>query len=132
MTYLIDTHVLVWWWIDDPALPPSYAEILEQAVSRSSVIGISAISFWEIATLAARGRLRLTGSVDALLEDIEQHPAIDVLPLSARVALESARLGPSFPKDPADRIIGATARCHGLRLMTCDERIRVSGVIALA
>ena len=45
------------------------------------------------------------------------------------VAAESARLGRDFPKDPADRIIAATARCHGLRLMTADENIRRWGKV---
>ena len=132
MTLLADTHVVLWWWMDDPALPTVFADTLQTAAARSSVVGVSAITLWEIATLHARGRIRLTGAVDALLEDIERHPAVDVLPLTARVALDSQRLGPSFPRDPADRIIAATARCHGLRLMTADERIRDSGVVALA
>jgi PIN domain nuclease of toxin-antitoxin system len=132
VTYLVDTHIALWWWLDDAALPARDAEILEESALRSQVVGLSAISLWEIAILVEKGRIRLTGSVDALLEDIERHPAVDVLPLTARVALESTRLGPSFPRDPADRIIAATARCHGLRLMTADERIRDSGVVALA
>jgi PIN domain nuclease of toxin-antitoxin system len=52
-----------------------------------------------------------------------------VLPITAAVAAESARLGRDFPKDPADRIIVATARCHGLRLVTADEHIRRWGKV---
>lgn len=132
MIYLLDTHVVVWWWSDDAALPDDFDRMLEDAVDRGKTLGVSAISLWEIAMLASRGRLRLTASIDAFVEDVERHPAVTVLPLSARVAVESTRLGESYPRDPADRIIGATARCHGLRLMTADERIRASGVVALA
>lgn len=95
-------------------------------------MGISAISLWEIAMLVERGRLRIKGSVDALIDDVENHPTIRVMPLTGRIALESTRLGASYPRDPADRIIGATVRCHALRLMTADEGIRGSGLIALA
>jgi PIN domain nuclease of toxin-antitoxin system len=49
---------------------------------------------------------------------------IRVLPMTSRIAVESVRLGPDFPKDPADQIIVATARCHGLSLITADEDIR--------
>jgi PIN domain nuclease of toxin-antitoxin system len=132
VTYLLDTHVVVWWWTDDPALPEPFARALDGAVRAGDTVAVSAISLWEIAVLASRGRLRLAAAVDAFVEAIEQHPAVQVLPLSARVAVESTRFGDDFPRDPADRIIGATARCHGLRLMTADERIRGSGMIALA
>jgi PIN domain nuclease of toxin-antitoxin system len=47
-----------------------------------------------------------------------------VLPITAKIAAESVRLGDEFPRDPADQIIAATARCHGLTLMTSDKRIR--------
>jgi PIN domain nuclease of toxin-antitoxin system len=62
----------------------------------------------------------------------EGHPAVRILPLTGRIALESTRLGEAFPRNPADRIIAATARCHALRLMTADARIRDSKAVALA
>ncbi|MBI2889609.1 MAG: type II toxin-antitoxin system VapC family toxin [Nitrospirae bacterium] len=132
MKLLLDTHVLVWWWIDDSALPPAFANAIDGSAKRGEPIGISAFSLWEVAMLASRGRLIFTGSADAFLEEVENDPAVQILPLTARIAMESTRLGPTFPTDPADQIIAATARCHGLRLLTADERIRRSGVVALA
>jgi PIN domain nuclease of toxin-antitoxin system len=131
VTSLLDTHVLVWWLLNDRALPARFAEALDRAAAEGRRVGTSAISLWEIAMLAALGRLKLTGSIDALLQQVEAHPMMEVLPLTARVAVESTRLGPSFPRDPADRIIAATTRCHGLALMTADEAIRASGVVAV-
>ena len=54
-----------------------------------------------------------------------------MLPLSARIVAESIRLGGGFHNDPADQIIVASARCHGLRLATADERIRRWGKVSL-
>lgn len=132
MTYLLDTHIVVWWWIDDAALPAEFARMLDAAVDTGQAVALSAMTLWEIAMLASRDRLQLSASVDAFIDDIEHHAVIRVLPLTGRIALESTRLGEALPRDPADRIIGATARCHGLRLMTADQRIRESGAIALA
>ena len=69
--------------------------------------------------------------MDQLFRDVETHPQIDLYPLTPRIALESTRLGPKFHADPADQIIAATARVHGLRLVTADHRIRTSGVVAV-
>lgn len=129
---MLDTHILIWWWKDDPKLPAGLSEILEHSVSKAQPVGVSAITLWEIALLATRGHIRLLGSLDAFLTEIESHPVIQMLPITACVAAESTRLGPTYPRDPVDRIIGATARCYGLRLMTADQNIRNSGAIALA
>jgi PIN domain nuclease of toxin-antitoxin system len=65
--------------------------------------------------------------LDVWLDSIDSHPLLTILPLTARNAAESVRLGDDFPNDPADQIIVATARCHNLTLITADERIRKWG-----
>lgn len=131
VTLLLDTHVLLWWILDAPGLAPAQVEAIERAEAAVRRLTISAISLWEIAKLVERGRLDLEISIDVLFEEIEDHPSVSVLPLTSRVALESTRLGPGFPRDPADQIIAATARVHGLRLVTADERIRRSAVVSV-
>jgi PIN domain nuclease of toxin-antitoxin system len=131
MSLLLDTHVLVWWDLDDPQLPPRFSKRIDEALSKGSV-AISSISLWEIAKLVELKRLSPQISVDEWLGELEGHPQLEVLNVTARIAVESTRLGPSFPGDPADQLIAATARCHGLRLLTTDRRIRESGVVALA
>jgi PIN domain nuclease of toxin-antitoxin system len=131
MTLLLDTHVLVWWILDDRSLPASFSDRIDQALDTGAV-AVSSISFWEIAKLVELNRLSVRLSVDEWLADLERHAQLEVLPLTAGIAVESTRLGPSFPRDPVDQIIAATARCHGLRLLTADKRIRESGVVALA
>lgn len=132
MKYLLDTHVVVWWLTDDRKLRKDHARLLERAERSGASVGLSAISLWEIAKLVERGRLALSVSVDECLDQLETSAAITILPLTARVAVESTRLGARFHSDPIDQIIAATARCHALTLLTADERIIESGVVATA
>jgi PIN domain nuclease of toxin-antitoxin system len=105
--------------------------VLERAEHSGASVAVSAISLWEIAKLVERGRLTLSQSLDECLAQIESSAFFDVLPLTGRIAAESTRLGSAFPHDPADQLIAATARCHGLTLLTADERIVESGVVAV-
>lgn len=132
MKYLLDTHVVIWWLTDDRKLSKAHAKLLERSERSGDVVGISALSLWEIAKLVERGRIELTLSVDDCLDQLEASVFVSILPLSARVAVESTRLGARFHSDPIDQLIAATARCHALTLMTVDERIIDSGVVAIA
>lgn len=132
MKYLLDTHVVIWWLNDDRKLSKAHAKLLERSERSGTAMGISAITLWEIAKLVERGRLELTQSVGDSLEQLETSALVTILPLTSRVALESTRLGGRFHPDPIDQLIVATARCHGLTLLTVDERIRESGVVAVA
>jgi PIN domain nuclease of toxin-antitoxin system len=120
--YLLDTHALVWA-LDDPAALSARARrlLLDGA---SHPFGVSAISLWEITTKVAGGKLHLSQPVPDWLAAAVRPPFITVLPLDARVAIESAQLPGAFHKDPADRMIVATARLHRLTLLTKDEAIR--------
>jgi PIN domain nuclease of toxin-antitoxin system len=95
---------------------------IEQA-ARASTLAVSAISVWELAMLVKRGRLRLTTAVSSWLEASLRPPGVRIIPVGAALALDSVQL-PDFDhhKDPADRIIIATARRHGT-LLTCDESL---------
>lgn len=131
MKLLLDTHILLWWLAGEGSLQPSQIAALETAEARDERLAIAAITLWEIAKLCEHGRIVLATTPDALLEHVETHARITVLPLDGRIALESTRLGPRFHRDPADQLIAATARVHGLRLVTADERIRSSGVVTV-
>lgn len=132
MTYLLDTHVVIWWLMDDRKLSKAHARILDRGERSATPVGLSAMSLWEIAKLVERGRLKLTQSIDDTLEQLETSAFVTVLPLSARVAIESTRLGARFHSDPIDQVIAATARCHGLTLLTVDQHVIESGVVAVA
>ncbi len=121
---LLDTHILVWWRTNPRSLSRDQVRCIEQCELRGEPLRLSAISLWEMAKLAERGWVEPEGPIETWLQEIEEHPLLQVLPIDARIAAESVQLGAGFPHDPADQIIVATARCHGLRLLTADERIQ--------
>ncbi len=130
-TVLLDTHLLIWWRLDSKRLSRSQVLRLQDLENRQQPIAISAITLLEIAMLSARGTIEIAEPLELWLEEIEEHDLIEVPPLTARIAAENVSLGPGFHNDPADQLIVATARLHGLPLMTADERIRNWGKVAV-
>jgi PIN domain nuclease of toxin-antitoxin system len=127
----LDTHILLWSRWFPTKLSQKHSQALRDLDTRGESFALSAISLWELAKMTALGRLEIDISLDAWLDEIENDPHLEVLPISARVALESTRLGAGFHRDPADQIIVATARCHALTLLTADERIRRWGKVPI-
>ena len=119
---LLDTHVLVWAVDGDRRLGENAAAAIEQA-RRTDRIGISAITPWEIALLAERGRLRLAQDVGEWMDAALSAPGLDVLPIEPAIAVASVRLPGEFHADPADRLIVATARHWRTPLATADRAI---------
>jgi PIN domain nuclease of toxin-antitoxin system len=90
-------------------------------------IVVSAITVWEIASLLARGRVRAYGSLEASIEMFLE--GITVRPITPEICALGAQFPSDYSHDPADRIIGGTARAEGLTLITHDEKIRKSPLI---
>jgi PIN domain nuclease of toxin-antitoxin system len=118
---LLDTHVLVWL-ATEPTKLSKLARSAIRRASRAGGIGISAITLWELAWLATHGRLQLTGTVEAYLEEISSRVA--VLPITAKVAALANQFSTDYSSDPCDRLIGATALAQGMILVTKDAKIR--------
>jgi PIN domain nuclease of toxin-antitoxin system len=121
---LLDTHVLVWWQIEPSRLTGAQTRALDLSREIGEQLGVAAISLWEIAKLVELRRLQFDQELDIVLRSIEDHPMLRVIRLDGSVARESTRLGRGMRGDLADQLIVATARVHGLRLVTSDERIR--------
>ena len=119
---LLDTHVLVWAVDGDRRLGANAAAAIEQA-RRTDRIGVSAITPWEIALLAHKGRLRLAQDVGEWTDAALSVPGVDVLPIEPTIAVASVRLPGEFHADPADRLIIATARHWRTPLATADQAI---------
>src|ERR1700730_13375411 len=128
---LLDTHILVWWGANPERLSKSQESLLLEMERRREPAAISAITLREIAWMVACGSLEIAISLDAWMDEIESNPFLMIIPITPKVAAESVRLGADFPRDPADQMIVATARCHGLRLMTADGQIRRWNKVAL-
>jgi PIN domain nuclease of toxin-antitoxin system len=129
--YLLDTHAWLWSVLDDPRLSRRARAALSAGSSEDRV-GLAAISLKEAAWHLARERVVIDegfGPWALWLRAAASSPRIDVLPLTLDVAIESEQLGDSFPPDPADCLIAATARVHDLTLITSDTGIRKSGVV---
>jgi len=125
---LLDTHVLLWWILEEKRLSLRQRRAISRAGPESPLL-LSDISLWEVAMLYALGRFRLDRPLRQWLEQATAPPLVRTCPISPAIAAEVAALPDSFSRDPADRIIVSTARVHGAQLMTRDERILAAGVV---
>ncbi len=119
---LLDTHVLIWAVNNDRRLGPDARRRIDRETEARGVF-VSAITPWEIALLAARGRISLGGDTLAWIDRVLQTPGVAVAPLEPAIAVGSVALPGSLHADPADRILVATARHHGWPLLTADRMI---------
>ncbi len=117
---LLDTHALVWLAFADARLGPRARSLID-ATLKDDAVFVSAISFFEVATLSRRGRLRLYEGAATWRRAVLQR-GITEAPLVGEVAIAAADLD-GLPGDPADRIITATAIVRDATLVTADERI---------
>jgi PIN domain nuclease of toxin-antitoxin system len=122
----LDTHAWLWWAADRSKLPAK----LRRRLGAARQLAISAISCWEVGVLVERGRLRLRGATRGAIREALGIDRLRVVPVSESIAIEAGLLGAGFHGDPADRIIVATARDLEAVLVTKDERIRSSKVVA--
>jgi PIN domain nuclease of toxin-antitoxin system len=126
---LLDTHILMWLLIAPEKLSPK-AKKAVLAARKVGPLGLSAISLWEIAWLAENKRIEIDVSVESFVKKCASY--VQVLAISPEIAVRSVQFPNSYPKDPQDRIIGATAIVEGIRLLTPDTQIASSGLVRLA
>ena len=119
---LLDTHVWLWLVAGSADLTTEARLTIDEAAA-AGALRIAAISLWEIALLASRGRIVLGKSIGLWLEEALADPGPAIDPLSPQIAVESYALPDVFHRDPADRLIVATARVANATLMTRDQRI---------
>ncbi len=120
MSLLLDTHVWIWSQEAPRELGSRARELL---VDPQQALYVSPISTLEIARLVAGGTIQLSGTLREWVKDTLEALQGITVPVSHEIAAEAYSLPASFHKDPADRLLAATARRHQLTLITADERL---------
>lgn len=119
---LLDTCALIWLVQDEQLAPPS-VDALRMAHERGSHVFLSPISAWEVGLLVSRGRLQLLMSPQSWFSRASEAPGVRLAGMSPDLLIASSFLPGKPPRDPADRIIAATARDLGATLMTRDKTL---------
>jgi PIN domain nuclease of toxin-antitoxin system len=119
---LLDTCACLWLTRGEPMSRASRRVIREAQASRAGVY-VSAITAWEVATLVSKGRYRIFVSPKVWFGRLLALAGVRLAPLTPEILIDSAFLPGEPPKDPADRMLVATARQHGLMLLTRDCKL---------
>ena len=117
-TVLLDTHVVQWW----SAEPERLSDTATKTLAEADQLAVAAISWFELAWLAAHERIIVTIPIRSWLEQLTD--GLQTLGLTPAIAATAMALPSSFPGDPADRLVYATAVEHGCLLVTKDGRLR--------
>ena len=121
MQLLLDTNAAIF--AVEGTLKPAAASLLTQRFRDGETVMLSPITGWELGLLFSRGRLRAAIRPREYLRRLTSIPGVAMAHLSAEILLDSSFLPGAPPRDPADRIIAATAREHGYTVMTRDTAL---------
>ncbi len=124
---LLDTHVVIWLISDLEKLSATAKQTLLDARNKGEVLAISCITLWEIALLAGKKRIEIATTLESLLQELEIR--FSVLPITSGTCLRALEFPQEYPRDPVDRIIGATALAEGFTLITADQKILASKAV---
>jgi PIN domain nuclease of toxin-antitoxin system len=117
---LLDTCATIWISNDEP-LAPKFLDELQSMRDAGQAIYVSPITAWEMGLLVSRGRLNLQMSPERWFSRLMDAPGLQLSEMPPSVLLASSFLPGTLPADPADRILAATAREYGYRLVTRDR-----------
>ncbi|MGA7303059.1 MAG: type II toxin-antitoxin system VapC family toxin [Candidatus Sulfotelmatobacter sp.] len=124
---LLDTHVVIWLADDVTRISKKAESAIVRARQDGDGLAISAVTLLELAMLCSKGRIQLKVSLESFMSNVEAR--FRVLPITGRICVQAFDLPTNYPKDPVDRIIGATGMVEGLSLVTADRVIRNSRVL---
>jgi len=125
---LLDTHAWLWLALQPGRLSATAARAIRREASGTG-LAVASITLWEVAMLLARGHVVPQGTPEAWLAGLVDRSHVVIKEITPTVATLAAQFPADFPGDPADRLIAATARAHGLALVTRDARMRASPLV---
>jgi PIN domain nuclease of toxin-antitoxin system len=117
---LLDTCAAIWI-ADDQPIAREAADMMDRTIADNEPIYVSPITGWELGLLVSRGRMNLLMSPQRWFERLLQAPGLQLAKMPPDLLISSSLLPGTPPRDPADRIIAATAREYGYRLITRDR-----------
>jgi PIN domain nuclease of toxin-antitoxin system len=124
---LLDTHVVVWLAFEESRISSPAQAAIQAARKRERGLVISDFTLFELSLLFRKKRFDLVTDPESFLSEVERR--FVVLPITANIALQAFHLPTNYPRDPGDRIIGATALIEDMPLLTADREIRKSRVV---
>jgi PIN domain nuclease of toxin-antitoxin system len=124
---LVDTHVVVWLAFEEEKVSKAARHAIRMARREAQGTAICDFTLLELAMLLGRGRIQVGQGLESFLQDVESR--FVTLPITAKVCAQSIHFPATYPKDPGDRLIGATALVNGIPLITADRAIRDSQAV---
>lgn len=122
-TLLLDTHIILWFTTGNRRLRPAVREVVNRTWQSGGTLLVSAVSAWEVATLAEAGRINLASPPDEWLRNLLAQPGFIGLPLDPEAAIRAPLLSGFTRKDPMDRLLIASAIQAGCPMVTADAAI---------
>ena len=124
---LLDTHIALWLDSGDQRLSCATRSLIDGCWHTGGTIYLSAVTAWEMALLVDSGRISLDAPIEAWTERFLDRPGIAAAPLGLGAACRAYQFVELTHRDPADRLLIATAIELGCPLVTYDERIERFG-----
>jgi PIN domain nuclease of toxin-antitoxin system len=125
---VLDTHAWLWLCLEPKRLPPAATGAIRRAVNDGG-LAIASITLLEVARLVARGHVIPQGTAETWLGALVDRSGVVVKEITPAVATLAAHFPDDFPRDPADRLIAATARAEGAALVSRDTGLRKSPMV---
>lgn len=120
---VLDTHVLIWWVSEPDKLSLKAKKAIKSSIQENTKLLVSSISVWEVFLLYKKRSLESNMDINSWLTKVESLPYLQFIPVDNVIGSKSVMLPEPLHNDPADRIIIATAREYGAKLVTSDKKI---------